>query len=486
MEAARPEGQVRDYGAILWKHRALALAGFTVVVLPVLLYILLIQSTVYQSTAALMVTHRQDQAALLRPERRETELDVDTEVEIMKSPPVLARAASLLDAAGLYPPAWLRRAEWNRIEKTAVVHIIAEAPLAELARDVANAIAESYVEYSRRTVLDTSRDTLSWLEQQLSEARLRLQRDEEKLYDFRRRHPEAAFAESTEVEGSLYSALMQEFMEVQLAAAAAESQLQDYTKLMKEADVPLPGVGAADAPLPDLRGRPGALALLAALSDSQRLAAISAELDAVKAALRAKLRTLRDRHPDIVALREDVAMLQSHYEEAFVSECQRGYTDRRAQAVGLRSAVSEKQKELEEYRNELFRASGESSEYSVLQRNVEAGRMLYSAILARLKEHDLARGLAGENARFIQRAALGTVKDPRNAVKLAFALLCGVLVGVGAAVAADYFDTTLKTPEEAESALRLAVLGTVPAVETAAVRRIGQGEEGPGLVVTLD
>jgi succinoglycan biosynthesis transport protein ExoP len=483
--AGSPEIHVRDYGLALWKRKWLVLITLMSVLMPVVVYVKWIQEPTYESTAALVVKVLGKQAQLFPGARPATKLDVDTEIEIMKSPPVLARPAAMLEAVGLDPLRWLKRIDWIRIEETSVVHIRAESPSPELARDIANAVGDSYIEYSRRTTLDTSRSAFVWLERQLADAKARMQSDEEKLRDFRKTSVSAAIRAGSDFDNDYHRALMSRHAEAKLAGAAAGTQLDEYGQLLDQCGIPKPGPPGNEPTTVvfDEKADHEKLALLAALSNSDRLAEITAQIDAATAALNEKLKTLKPRHPQIITLKEQAAMLDRHYKAAFLTECQKGYVVRRARLTGLQAMLKDKEHELDEYRQQFFRTANQQLEFAVLQRNVEASRMLYGTVLSKLKEFDLSQGATRESARFIQRAPLGFLKNPENGIKIAFAMLCGVLLGVGVALLMEYFDTTLKNADDVERTLGLTVLATLPSLSGAAATST---RENPDLFVVLD
>ena len=55
---------------------------------------------------------------------------------------------------------------------------------------------------------------------------------------------------------------------------------------------------------------------------------------------------------------------------------------------------------------------------------------------------------------------------PRKAINLAISVLVGLFVGVGVALTIEYFDTTVKTPDDVERYLGLPVIGIVPLFAT--------------------
>ena len=55
---------------------------------------------------------------------------------------------------------------------------------------------------------------------------------------------------------------------------------------------------------------------------------------------------------------------------------------------------------------------------------------------------------------------------PRRMMNLIVAVLVGLFVGVGTALVIEYFDTTIKTPDDVERYLGLPVIGIVPVFTT--------------------
>ena len=459
-----PQGttHVRDYAAVIWRHRWTVLIAIAATVLPTVVFLLLIRPPLYESTAAIMVRSQNRKPELFLQDKAAEKPDVDTEVEVMKSPPVTVKAVSLMETAGLNPKRWLKKVEWNRIENTVVVHITALAPDPELARDLTNAFGDGYLDYCRNTSLDSSRTSLTWLERQVTDAKTRMQHDQQALHDFCEKHPQVTMAESTDFDREYHAALLKELASVELAATQADVELQDYAALLTKCGIP-PADDDADVPI-KVAADDDTFAQLAALARSDRLTAVTTELDVARATLAEKLNHLKDRHPEIVVLRQHIATLESTCREIFLGEARNGRNVRVARASALRSILEQKKKELDGYRERLLKTGSDRMEYALLLGNIDAGKTLYDTVIEKLKQYDISQGLTDEPARFIQRAPLGTVRNPYIAVKIIFALLCGTIIGAGLAMLMDCFDTTLKTESDVEQTLALSVLASVPAV----------------------
>ncbi|HEY5812500.1 MAG TPA: polysaccharide biosynthesis tyrosine autokinase [Terrimicrobiaceae bacterium] len=117
--------------------------------------------------------------------------------------------------------------------------------------------------------------------------------------------------------------------------------------------------------------------------------------------------------------------------------------------------------------------------YNVLQREVESDRALFHDITQRLKETQIAGAVDIPLFRIIEEPLLPkNPSRPRTKLILALAGVLGLALGLGAVVALDIIDGSLRSVDEAESYLELPVLAAIPrgpkaAPVTAARKRKG-------------
>src|SRR5262249_45558369 len=105
-------------------------------------------------------------------------------------------------------------------------------------------------------------------------------------------------------------------------------------------------------------------------------------------------------------------------------------------------------------------------QYLALQRENETNQQLYDSIAKRLKETSVTGALETNNVRVVELAtAPSTPVSPRKPWNLGRAVAAGLGLGIGLAVAIEYFDTTVKTPDDVERYLGLPVIGIVPKFE---------------------
>ena len=101
--------------------------------------------------------------------------------------------------------------------------------------------------------------------------------------------------------------------------------------------------------------------------------------------------------------------------------------------------------------------------YKVLTREMETNRALYDALLRRLKETDVAKGVELQNVRVFEAASLPAAPIPRHAMRqVALGLVGGLGGGLLAVLAAYFLDTSWKSVDQAETATSLRVLASIP------------------------
>lgn len=120
-------------------------------------------------------------------------------------------------------------------------------------------------------------------------------------------------------------------------------------------------------------------------------------------------------------------------------------------------------KQMDMAKSGVLDLEGRSIRYNVLKREVDTNRQLYDSLLQRYKEVGLAGGVTTNNISMVDRAEVpGGPYKPNLSLNLLLATLLGLVLGMLLAFFFEYLDDTLKTPDEIEKHLGLAVLGIIP------------------------
>jgi capsular exopolysaccharide synthesis family protein len=117
----------------------------------------------------------------------------------------------------------------------------------------------------------------------------------------------------------------------------------------------------------------------------------------------------------------------------------------------------------EKQKQEANKLNESAIEYSILKRDLDSNRTLYEGLLEKLKEAGVTAGLRSNNFRIIDAARVPTApSEPNIPRNLSFALVLGVISGLGLAFLIENMDNTVRTPEQATALSALPSLGMIP------------------------
>lgn len=117
----------------------------------------------------------------------------------------------------------------------------------------------------------------------------------------------------------------------------------------------------------------------------------------------------------------------------------------------------------EEQKDRAMDLEEKATQYKIYEREVETNKSIYQSLLQRSKEIEATVGASVTNIQVVDgaRPPLYPFK-PRVALNLALGLILGLLGGVGAAFVLEYFDNTIKNPDEMTDRFGIPVLGMIP------------------------
>lgn len=340
-----------------------------------------------------------------------------------------------------------RRLSVEPIRLSQLARVSFESSDAELAARVANAAADVYIENDLEARFRLTRQATSWLQDQLTDLRKKLNESEKTLQDFREREGIVDLKSVTQSgAGRQIEEVMGRLVEARMKRAEAENSYKQIKSAPKGADLTsLPAVlrnpivadakraeGIAERKLSEVSQRYG--------KEHPRYVQAEGELESARDNLR--------RQVDSV-----IASVIREYEVA------RG-TESTLEGV-LNSAKGSVQT--------LNRKEGELSIY---EREVEASRQMYDMFIKRTKETNVAGDLQTAIARVVDPAVVQAAPvKPKKAQIVVIAFVLGIFLGMLAALLRDRLDNTLKTTEDVELRLKQPILTTLPLLSKEEVGR---------------
>lgn len=135
-------------------------------------------------------------------------------------------------------------------------------------------------------------------------------------------------------------------------------------------------------------------------------------------------------------------------------------------------------------KSEAMTLNSNAVEYNNLKTEVDTKRALLDTLLKRQAETEVTSRLRGERVSSVQivdRALLPVRRHrPSYALNVALGLLMGLGLGIVVAIVVEFADRSLRTLEQVEKYLELPALGVVPSLESLAINAYSYGENRNG------
>ncbi len=334
---------------------------------------------------------------------------------------------------------------------TRLIDITVEDPDPVLARDLAASVVREFLRENFSQRMSVSKVATDFLQEEAVKLKAKLEESERKLQDYK----EANQAVSLEDQQNI---IVEKLREINLRVTEAQGE-----RMKLESD--LEQVRAVGNNNPEELMRIGSVAQIPQVVEArERLLEAEAEL----AALQDRYLHKHPKHNAAVrkveSLRE--ALNRNLAKAGDILDRQYGAS------VQTESKLSDSLKEQEGVALDLNRTA---IPFNVLLREVESDRAMYESVIMRLRETTVSGGVENPPYTLIEEPMVASKPSkPRKLRTLALALVLSSLLAVGGLVLFDNLDTSLRSIDDAESALELSSLAGIPDHRPAGFARFRQ------------
>ncbi|MFB3813284.1 MAG: GumC family protein [Terriglobales bacterium] len=454
------EPTLGDYWRILLKRRWTILITAAVVLLAATI-ISLRMTKIYRSAARIELTHSSPNLLLFSKESPQlgggetidNQTGLETQVKVLQGDALALQVGRKLEARLLPAPvqgavavAGNDRTRDERliaairgglhvaqIGNTMLIELRYDSPDPQLAADVVNTLANTYIEQSIRAKFEASMRAAEWLSKQLADMQIKMETSQQKLVDYQKQHGIVGIDEKQNITTAKLDQLNRELTQAQSDRIARES-----TRQLTQRETP---------------------ENVAALFPNDLTRHLQQQAGDVQTQLAQATTQFGPAYPKVIELQNRLKHLQQQISREGEKTRQRIEND---YAASLRREQM-LQAALDVQKREATALNESAIEYKVLKQEAESNRQMYEGLLQKLKEAGLAAGLSSTNIRLVEtaRVPLSPTRPniPRN---LQLALLIGLVGGVALAFALEALDTSVRTPEQAEEIAALPPLGIIP------------------------
>jgi succinoglycan biosynthesis transport protein ExoP len=322
------------------------------------------------------------------------------------------------------------------------VSFVARDP--QLAAKIVNGITDAYISTNLERRYQSSSYARDFLQRQIATTRRDLEKSERGLTAYAQQ--QRLISTGSSEEGGDTNSLTGSSL-VSLNTALAATQARRIAAEQKYREATLGG---------------------ATTEGSSNAAPLRAQIAALDAEYQQKLQTFRPDYPEMIALKARIDALRA----SVITETRTANADRigtlrqdfqaaRAEEDRLRSQVSGLSGTVLDQRGRLI-------QYNILKRDVDTNRTLYDALLQRYKEIGVAGGIGTAVASVVDRGLVpGGAFSPNLYLNLIVGAMLGLIMGMLAAIALEFINDTIKTPDDVRDKMQLPFLGGIPNAKSA-------------------
>jgi len=321
----------------------------------------------------------------------------------------------------------------TRPSDTFLLLISYRSPDPQVAADVANAVAKSYLAHTYDLRIQSSASLSSFMEKQLDELKAKMERSNQAFAQSERELEVINPDENTNI---LSARLLQ--LNTEYTTAQAE-------RVRNEAAWTAMKSGSAGAG--EISPQGDSLARLADTVNQarQRFAEVKS--------------TYGSTHPEYRKAASELAEVERQLQEAHNKTSERievAYRESLNREQMLQQAVAETKAQWDQLNARSF-------EYKQLKQEANADKALYDELITKIHEAGINAGFQNNNIRIadVARPSLGQVY-PNTRQNLMLAFLFSTLLAVGGALLLDSLDTTIRDAEGVRRFLGTDVIGTLP------------------------
>ncbi len=330
------------------------------------------------------------------------------------------------------------------IPNTRIIEIHYSSTDPQLAASAVNTLAATYVEQNFKTKFDSTMQASNWLSNQLVDLQMKVETSQEKLVRYQKEHEILGADEKTNI-------ITEKLDELNKEMTAAESDRMQKEAVYRQTQTNDPDEIAA-AIIADTSG-----------NGSTATSALLDKLREQQAGLRIQVAELSSQfgpsYPKVIQLNNQIKEIDHQMQ----SETNKAVDHLKGQYLAALQRENMLSGSFEKQKQEANKLNESAIEYSILKRDLDTNRTLYEGLLEKLKEAGVTAGLRSNNFRIINAARVPTSpSEPNIPRNLAFALVLGIISGVGLAFVLENMDNTVRTPEQATALSALPSLGMIP------------------------
>jgi polysaccharide biosynthesis transport protein len=492
------EIHLSEYLMVLMKRRRLILFVFILTVSTVLFYSFA-SDPIYQSTARLIIDN-ESSSSPITGERTDYEsyhsqtMTFNTSIKMITSTPVITQmiAALKLDTESrdqdlevnflkeifsqfkanvkllinrddpAFTPEELKNREMQKliatIQEKIFVEQVRDTRLLTVSvkdkdpkrsTDMVNTLAEKYMEFNLSNKMESSKQTLEWLNNELYELRKKLEDDERKFFEYKQQNKVFSIEGKQKLAEQKIQEFNNKYLETRNERLELDAKINELSK--------------------NINGIQG-VANVRSLINNSMIENIYEKMVDLEIELTRLSKIYKSKHPKIVQTKSEL----DKTEKRLALEIQKERENLKSKRKVLHARESTLEKTIAEFETDALDTSSKELKFTILQRNMTTSQNLYDLMVSRVKESNILQTSSSSNIRLVEVAQVPiSPVSPKKKRNLLLSIVLGLFAGAGLAFFFEYLDQTIRTEEDFQNHFNLPVLSVIPKAD----RSVSYGED---------
>ena len=302
----------------------------------------------------------------------------------------------------------------------------------------ANTLADAYMDYSIEGQVETAKRAYKWVNERLAETQTGMQEAQDRLLKSYKGQdlfvPEGGVSAIT----TSITKLNEDHIQAQARRIELEAQLGEFAEMRR-------------------RGR--ALDAVPQVAADERVAEINGRVQALTLELANLRERYKEGHPEVQRVLVQIQQLRRDKDDRVV-EIEESL---RAEYRQLERREDELRQAIAAHKSRAAEQSRKLTELDLVRKQADSAAGLYSVLLQKLNETNIAASIQNNNVRLLDRAIVPSSPVwPRKRQFALFALLGGLLLGSAFVLVRDALDDTIKDADDVERHLHVELLASIP------------------------
>jgi capsular exopolysaccharide synthesis family protein len=302
----------------------------------------------------------------------------------------------------------------------------------------ANTLADLYMDYSIERQVEAARRAYKWVSERLAETQTGMQQAQDKLLKSYQGQdlfvPEGSVSAIT----TSITKLTEDHIQAQARRIELEAQLGEFREAQR-------------------RGR--GIEVIPQVARDEVVAEINGQIQTLALDLTRLREKYKEGHPEVQKVQVQMQQLRKDRDERIDQIAE----SLRAEYRQLQRKEAELKTAIDDHKGRAADQSLKMTELESLKKQADSAAGLYTVLLQKLNETNIAATIQNNNVSVLSRAVVpGRPVWPRKRQIALVGLLGGLLLGAGFVLLRDALDNTLKDADDVERHLHLELLASIP------------------------